>query len=318
MSSNTVTTIENSDSNNSMSFSCDLASLARQHISFLEQIHESGLTSTTPLSTESLRRYQHLWLPLVANVSASASSSAIAEGKSKEEEDVVMLIPPPDIAWLWHSHRLAPSHYVAYCNHNFQRVLEAHPPFAVALSGDAVSSSESHSVLDQTQALWAEHYPLETYFLSESQKQETDGTAAAPPLLLGFDLMGSAQRQSTFLWHVSGERFADEDFLVQGVDNYKKFLQLRPQAARLHMTLVPTYQIDLIWHTHMLYSTTMYNMDCIRIMNSTMSHDDSHSDRSEGGHLHQAYNATSDLWTREYGTDYAVCGAMHQSLQDPM
>jgi Glycine-rich domain-containing protein-like len=48
----------------------------------------------------------------------------------------------------------------------------------------------------------------------------------------------------------SGERFDDIEFLNAGVENYYKFLTLKPKAKEV--VLVPTYQIDLMWHTHIL------------------------------------------------------------------
>lgn len=41
-----------------------------------------------------------------------------------------------------------------------------------------------------------------------------------------FDLVDSAERQSSFLWQVSGERFNDLFFLREGMINYERFLNL--------------------------------------------------------------------------------------------
>ena len=49
-------------------------------------------------------------------------------------------------------------------------------------------------------------------------------------LIGDFDIVESAERQSSFLWQVSGERFGDIDFLREGQVNYKRFLHL----IRLH------------------------------------------------------------------------------------
>jgi Glycine-rich domain-containing protein-like len=125
-------------------------------------------------------------------------------------------------------------------------------------------------------------------------------------------LIGSAQRQASFLWQVSGERFMDQDFLEEGVDNYCKFLRLTPVGRQLEIVLVPTYQIDLMWHTHMLFSLDAYNSDCMRIMGSTMSHDDSLTDRSENGLLDTSFKATRGLWIQAYGKDYIVVGGMYR------
>ncbi len=77
---------------------------------------------------------------------------------------------------------------------------------------------------------------------------------------------------------MSGPRFANAAFLDEGVANYGRFLDL----LRRHpgSFLVPTYQIDLIWHTHMLGSAAAYAADCSRLAGRFINHDDS----VNGGH----------------------------------
>ena len=111
------------------------------------------------------------------------------------------------------------------------------------------------------------------------------------------------------MWQVSGERFGDTDFLKQGVLNYYRFLKFNPSASKQGIILVPTYQIDLMWHTHTLTSIYMYNTDCVSIMHSTLHHDDSLTDRSDGGVL---VAETKSTWMKEYGTDFVVAGGKYR------
>jgi hypothetical protein len=78
------------------------------------------------------------------------------------------------------------------------------------------------------------------------------------------------------------------------------------------MVLVPTYQIDLMWHTHILSSLSIYNKDCEAMIGSTFHHDDSFNDRTEGGILDTSYRSTKELWRKEYGADYVVEGGMYR------
>jgi Glycine-rich domain-containing protein-like len=101
------------------------------------------------------------------------------------------------------------------------------------------------------------------------------------------------------------------------VEKYIQFLQLfrkfHPHKNGIQpMPLVPTNQLDLIWHTHMLKSPQLYNSDCLRIAGMKIHHDDSFNDRTEGGMLEQSFQATSQLWKETYGEDYAVCGGMYR------
>ena len=236
-----------------------------------------------------------------------------------------LLYPPPDIAWLWHCHRLAPKHYANYCHENYGgRIIEARPPFVMVHPSVFTSNMEHSSLLEhpkcdryfqRTIDLWKEMYPYESFFLDVDKETKVE----SPPLSLlnGFDLLGSTERQADFLWQVSGERFGDDDFLREGVLNYYRFLQLMPDATRQGIILIPTYQIDLMWHTHMLSSIEMYNKDCIRIMNSTLHHDDSLTDRVEGGISDVSFMATKSLWMKHYGTDYVVAGGMYRGEPPP-
>jgi Glycine-rich domain-containing protein-like len=301
------------DSDNRDCFSFDLAALALQHVRFLEQVHACG-ASIHP-SAESLRRYRDLWLPLVAAAANAADAAAAATvpvpagAPAAVALPLPRLIPPPDIAWLWHCHRLAPVYYTKYCHHEFGVLLEANPPFAVALSSAETCCNDSDA--DETQSLWRERYPNESFYLSKCE-QEPDSAAVVSIPLLDFDLMGSARRQATFLWQISGPRYSDQAFLSEGVENYAKFLKLKPAAVQRGFMLVPTYQIDLIWHTHILISIGGYNADCLRLMSMTMPHNDSFSDRSEDGVLNTAFKATGELWMETYGVKYSIPGGMYR------
>jgi hypothetical protein len=184
----------------------------------------------------------------------------------------------------------------------FGVLLEASPPFALQTKDDCSLTAYC------TQQLWQESYPDEPFFLSGIG--DRDEAIPHPKLLSGFDLLASTERQATFLWQVSGERFEDIDFLNEGVENYYKFLTLKPKAK--HMVLVPTYQIDLMWHTHILSSLCLYNKDCTAMIGSTFHHDDSLNDRTEGGVLDTSYRMTKERWREEYGADYVVEGGMYR------
>ena len=270
-------------------FSCDLVSMSFKHSYFLRTLHELGV-SHQKLGNESLRRYSELWLPLV-------------KGSPQEE-----LFPPPDIAWLWHCHRLAPKDFERYTNEEFGVLLEANPPFAVHTNEDATG---------KTSVLWNKLYPSDPFFLPCDQKGGSDHDKDKK-LLSGFDLLASTERQATFLWQVSGERFDDIDFLNEGVENYCKFLSLKPKAQAKRMTLVPTYQIDLMWHTHILSSIALYNKDCEAITGSPFHHDDSLTDRTEGSVLDTSFRDTTSLWLEEYGIDYFVSGGMYRGEPPPV
>jgi Glycine-rich domain-containing protein-like len=304
---------------NNCVFSCDLVANARKHIWFLRKVHAStGVSSpdcdvTTPRLMESLRRYQDLWLPLVAATSVMPASYCTGSSTTPPALLLIQLIPPPDIAWVWHCHRLAPKQYCDYCTDTFGHTIEANPPFTLVLPhGDTDTSDTESVIITRTEDLWNTRYPKENFYLLDLPTPRQTSIDVTHPLIGKFDVLGSMKRQATFLWQVSGERYTDDDFLEEGVANYAKFLHLRPKAMQQNIILVPTIQIDLMWHTHMLTSMECYNRDCIRIMNSILYHDDTYTDRSEGSVLDVAYTATKTLWKSVYGTEYVVPDGMYR------
>ena len=99
-----------------------------------------------------------------------------------------------------------------------------------------------------TKKIWEELYPNESFFLEdktndfeeEEKKSDTATKDVESMLLNGFDLIGSTERQATFLWQVSGIRFiSDPDFIREGLHNYYKFLELKKYAPPSQV-VVPT------------------------------------------------------------------------------
>ena len=312
-----------------------LADNAAKHILFLQKLHASGVTlREEPALAKSMERDLNLWLPLVAAISKTSTTTKI--------------IPPADIAWLWHCHRLAPVQYVAYCQKKFGKIVESTSPFDCQTNNNVARNPTSWSLAaiatlmeekdseQQTQKLWKSMYPNEPFFFVYLQQDDGDheeeehqgndkktsknratslcsaNKSALVEQLDGFDLLGSSNRQKLFLWYVSHPIFQDRKYLEDGVRNYNKFLALKHESKEdKAVPLVPTYQIDLVWHTHIATSIGQYNEHCIKIRGETFYHDDSMDDRSPGGLLDTSFSLTGKRWKEVYQEDYEVEGAMY-------
>ena len=203
-------------------FSIDLVENSLKHKWFLQTIHELGISLKRP-SLLSLQRYTDCWLPLVNKYNNTP------------------LIPPADVAWLWHCHRLAPRDYEEYVTERFGVLLDATPPFTLQYAdADVVYSQVSLT----TQDLWSMEFPDKMFFLDSNQVDtfvHCHNVSGEKKAMVGsFDLLGSTDRQATFLWQVSSPSFDEIDFLEQGVVNYRRFLLLKPMAQHLCTILVPT------------------------------------------------------------------------------
>jgi hypothetical protein len=60
---------------------------------------------------EALRRYERLWLPLIAAQAGSGSNGQ----QQPQQQGYSQLVPPLDVAFLWHLHRLQPGLYEEDC-----------------------------------------------------------------------------------------------------------------------------------------------------------------------------------------------------------
>lgn len=158
----------------------------------------------------------------------------------------------------------------------FGCILEACPPCTVQIN----ENNAEEGLVSYTQRLWQETYPNEPFFLAAEQASSESIEKKSSNLLSGVDLLASTERQATFLWQVPGEQFDDIEFLNEGVENYYRFLCLKPKAQSKKQILVPTYQIDLMWHTHILSSIALYNKDCKAIVGSMFHYDNSLNDRT--------------------------------------
>ena len=279
-----------------MSLSVILNSRVIDHFLFLKTLHEQGVTSRSDDSfAESLRRYL-LWFDLL-----------VQEHEQGNSTDT--LVPPSDIAWLWHCHRLAPAKYGAFVH---SKLLECQTSTLACSepAGDPYRLMENHH---ETFQVWSKHYPMESFALTPTSSTSTADNAVATDVdaLVGFDLIASAKRQAELYWQLQPYFVATGDSrrcqpkfdTRQALQDYHQFLYLMKVVRGTNTTLVPTYLIDLYWHTHITGRRMHdYQSDCERICGRLVNHDDDFGKgkRKEGA-LGQAFIATASLWRDTFG-----------------
>jgi hypothetical protein len=268
-------------------FSVDLPGLYSKHVDFLRWLHEIGVTKR--VTSESLRRYRNLWLPLI---------DFSYDDTTLREKD---LIPPPDVAWLWHCHRLAPEAYKRFIDKEFSSSKGRYESTSIRDLNDPTCPYDVNIASNpHTKAIWREFYPYEPFLLSESADEEA---VNGNENIRGFDLLASAKAQATFLWQVEHFTAAHDG----GADeSYLRFLKLNTtsKGGPLSFLLVPTLAIDLMWQTHMTGATpAMYRNDCIQISGRPLDHNYSLNGRAEGGENDVSFQKTGQLWKETYGDD---------------
>ncbi|XP_048616482.1 glycine-rich domain-containing protein 2-like isoform X1 [Brassica napus] len=267
--------------------SIDLIAESKKHLQFLGVVDCNQLLYDGPALKRAIYRYNAYWLPLLAKHS---ESSSICEGP---------LVPPFDCEWVWHCHRLNPVNlsivrYKSDCEEFYGRVLD----------NSGILSSANGSCKLQTEKLWKRLYPMESYDL------DLDKAISEPisPLekCTTYDLVSAAKRQSSFYLEVSRANVDSEIIMEEVVGRYKAFLYLIKQNGEktIKPICVPTYNIDLIWHTHQLNPSSYYK-DMVKIFGNILQHDDTaDSDTSEGMNLDTVYSRTTAQCEETFGQRY--------------
>ncbi|KAH0929645.1 hypothetical protein HID58_015372 [Brassica napus] len=265
--------------------SVDLLAAAKQQLLFLAAVDRNRCLYDGPALERAIYRYNACWLPLLAKHSLS-------EGP---------LVPPLDCEWIWHCHRLNPVRYKSDCEQFYGRLLD--------VSG-VVSSVNGNCKL-RTEDLWKGLYPEEPYHL-DLDKVVSDKSADLEKCTK-YDLVSAVKRQSPFYYQVSRSFVSNDVFLQEAVARYKGFLYLikKNRERSLKRFCVPTYDVDLIWHTHQLHPVAYCN-DLEKLIGKVLEHDDTDSDRGKGKKLDTGFSNTTAQWEETFGRRYWKAGAMYR------
>ncbi|KAK4367906.1 hypothetical protein RND71_011698 [Anisodus tanguticus] len=243
----------------------DLVAAAKQHLEFLATIDRNRWLNEGPGLNMAIYRYYSCWLPLLAK----HSECPFFEGP---------LVVPLDCEWVWHCHRLNPVRYKTDCEQLYGRILDNH---------NVVSSVKGMSKME-TKETWKQLYPNEPYDLDSARALSDNNIAQIleSEKCSNYDLVSAVKRQSPFFYQVSRPHMINEVYLEGAVARYKGFLHLirRNRERSINSFSVPTYDIDLIWHTHQLHPIS-YCKDLVDIMGKVLDHDDTDSDRTKGKKL---------------------------------
>ncbi|CAF1418658.1 unnamed protein product [Didymodactylos carnosus] len=185
---------------------------------------------------------------------------------------------PFEIEWIWHVHRLHPITY--------QRDLQT----------NQISNMDVY----------------------EKKKVKHDGCGSCPRMAIDYhkrvkgtitfrssiDLVHAVERQQDFLAKFSRHYLYTcnlksdvnlKEKFVQLVQTYVSFMKL----ADKNQIIVPTFDIDLIWHTHMR-NPLQYRAACMQLCGFVLNHDDDTSSETLNG----AYEKTAEKWKKTYNTEY--------------
>jgi len=253
----------------------------RNELDFLRTVSETTHLSDPDVISDAVRRYERCWLPLVAEADCSESLS-----------------PPVDVHWIWHCHMLSPYHYERDCLRLINKVIGHSVRPAAQLEEQRRATAD----------VWKQKYDQEPFDMTDVRPSAQSYYERQST----YDLAAAAGRQSKFFYNVSLPHFRDDRFLQQALVRYRKFLVLKQQHR--DAVLVPSYDIDLVWHTHQLHPL-LYKQDTSTLLGRMFNHDDTLDDRSPGSPQQEACVKTRQLWMSKYGEHFALPGAMYRGEQ---
>ncbi|KAG9152755.1 hypothetical protein Leryth_018916, partial [Lithospermum erythrorhizon] len=177
--------------------------------------------------------------------------------------------------------------------------------YGMILDNKNVVSSTQGASVKQTKDVWKKLYPNEPFgldlnvvALGNIEEKVTEAGKFSQ-----YDLIASSQRQSLFYSEISGAQMDTDVYLEKAVARYKGFLHLikRNMENDIDDFLAPTFDIDLIWHTHQLYPVSYCN-DMVTLVEMILGHDDTVTDRTKGAKLDVGFTMTVNNWSHMYGS----------------
>ncbi|KAI4328100.1 hypothetical protein L6164_020485 [Bauhinia variegata] len=275
-----------------IAISVDLVAVAKQQLHFLAAVDRNRYLYDGPALERAIYRYNACWLPLLAK----HTESQIFDGP---------LIAPLDCEWVWHCHRLNPVRYKSDCEELYGQILD---------SSNVVSSIEGINAT-QTEEFWNEIYPYEPYNIDLMNVSSEDISERIAKLAkyTKYDLVSAVTRQAPFFYQVSRSHMKNDIFIEEAVARYKGFLHLikRNKEKGIKRFCVPTYDVDLIWHSHQLRPVA-YCKDLNEALGKVLEHDDTDSDRTKGKKLDSGFSGTTEQWEETFGSRYWKTGAMYR------
>eukprot|EP00898_Chlorokybus_atmophyticus_P007211 jgi/Chlat1/7491/Chrsp61S07003 len=242
-----------------------------------------SLLKDGPQLAAALHRYEAYWLPLVA--SGSKPPTTIA--------------PPVDVQWVWQCHMLSPTTYTSDMQHVFGRVLD----HALLGRGERLHAQQ------RARVAWEEQYPGVPFELQPDGSDATRGVAAKFVSQFKYDIEAAALRQAAFIYQVALPHYADTQvFLRMAVQRYRWFCYLH--AMNPGVRLAPTYDIDMVWHAHMMHPILYASETAEWSGGKVFKHDDTLNDRTPGSQLSKAAIAVRKLWAEWFTDAYEANGGM--------
>ncbi|KAL5007334.1 hypothetical protein ScPMuIL_016140 [Solemya velum] len=259
---------------------------ALRYLDWLKKVESHPHVTSRNVVRRAIRRYEEQWLPLAA-----------AHSK-------VSLIPPLDIAWVWHCHILAPKAYVKDCS-------ELHGGIIPHTTLDNDSNYNFNNDYMKTKSIWENLYPSIPFEVDIDS--DVEGGNSTYLSKLSYDLEKASSRQKRFYYQVSLPHYRSKVYLNNAFERYRKFLSL--SIKHPDVFLVPCIDIELVWRTQLIFPV-QYEKDSRKLFGSLFDHRDTTGERRPGTKLFTLQLKTAQLWKDTFKENYYFPGSMHRGNPD--
>ncbi|KAI3448542.1 hypothetical protein Pfo_005207 [Paulownia fortunei] len=212
-------------------FSVDLVAAARRNLGFLRLVSDSHWLHEKPTIFEAIRRYDQLWMPLIADLTTGSKPP--------------MILPPLDVEWVWYCHTLNPANYRHYCESKFSKLIGKPTIF---------DEENEEYALNRCREIWESKFPSEPF------ENEADTTVEYHSSVSSEDLLDQVSKLRNLYRKFSEPYYSEMVYLVAAKQRYKGFIYMVHRFADECSCLVPTSDVLLMWLTHQSYPT-VYAVD---------------------------------------------------------
>ncbi|RAH77429.1 hypothetical protein BO86DRAFT_347466 [Aspergillus japonicus CBS 114.51] len=222
------------------------------------------------------------------------------------ERNSSLLLPPLDILMVWHAFLLNPHDFTQFCSTNHLDHIRG-LSFPWKAIHEALSHDNWNYTLPSNTSAWLRsELSIAPDLVTALSDNEATTLEAITPLTPSehISLVDNILRQAIFmdkmhdfLWIRSP---ALQGTLTRALARYERFVAL----FRLHpgTTLVPTLDVDLVWHTHMC-SAAVYEQSMLERTGRYINHDDKLGEEILTG----GFDATGRLYEAATGEPYGGC-----------
>ncbi|KAM0499709.1 hypothetical protein ACHAP8_005316 [Fusarium lateritium] len=259
---------------------------------------------------EAVRRFMVWAKDYNASLASGENNRWIDDGNGRVSMAEFLYLPPVDVLMVWHAFLLNPSDFLEYCQTNSLEYLpRVNFPWTLIHK-----SIWSHGPIRDTWKYDSDTWQVpkgESVFsgnllhsiIKEDNKRDLDVDDEFRPDIV-IDLMNNVERQRAFVKKMNAHLWirspALQGTLQRAVERYENYLELfRLYPGKM---LVPTLDIDLVWHTSQLspaaYETSM-KARCGRFIN--------HDDKIGRYQLDVGSDETQTIYRTRFGLEYHAC-----------